>query len=206
MNHTNAAQGFAVLLPGAGVPPMVRRICFRAFLPVESTILDVAGIVPTGTLPDRSSDGAGWISDVEAESTLAPSRVLDTGTGVTTAGFRAAGTGPRLPDEAALRGSGMIWSAGRTPATVRGLSSVMASIGASINRLGVRIRSARSEPGREAADITSWAQAASTAPPSARCSERPDFRRLRAPFVRAGLAGSTTRAGSARGGSGLRAG
>ena len=204
MNHTNAAQGFAVLLPGVGVPPMVRRICFRAFLPVESTILGVAGIVLSGTLPDRSLDGAGWISDVDAESTLAPSRVLDTGTGVITAGFRAAGTGTRLLDEA-LRGSGMVWSAGRTPATVRGLSSVMASIGASINRLGVRIRSARSEPGREAADITSWAQAASTAVPSARCSERPDFRRLRAPFVRAGRAGSTTRAGSARGGSGLRA-
>ncbi len=142
---------------------MVRRIRFRAFLPVESTILGVAGTGDTGIAPDRSPpDGGGWISGVDAESTVAPrisdraSRVSDTGRGVIAAGFRVgAGFGARLPDEAALRGSGIVWSAGRTPATVRGLSSFMASIGASMNRLGVRIRSASSEPGLEAADIIS---------------------------------------------------
>lgn len=52
--------GLAVLLSGAGVPPMVRRSWFRAFLLVESVILGVAGTGATGTLPERSSaDGAG---------------------------------------------------------------------------------------------------------------------------------------------------
>jgi hypothetical protein len=70
-------------------------------------------------------------------------------------GFRAgAGFRTGLLDDAALRGSGIVWSPGKTPATVRGLSSLIASI-ASISRLGVRICSAISERGLDAADITS---------------------------------------------------
>jgi hypothetical protein len=83
----------------------------------------------------------------------------------------------------------------------------MASIGASISRLGVRIRSAILEPGLEAADIINWMQAAITAPARARWSERPDFFGFRAPLAfRLDFAGSTTLCDSAREGSSTRAG
>ena len=53
-------QGFGVLLSGAGVPPMVRRSRLRAFLPVESTILEGTGTGAAGTLTDMlPAAGAG---------------------------------------------------------------------------------------------------------------------------------------------------
>jgi hypothetical protein len=88
----------------------------------------------------------------------AGSSTIAAGFGAADAGFLTAG----FMDDA-LRGSRMVWSAGKTPATVRGLSSFIvwtgasssASMGASINRRGLRILAANSDGPLDAAEITS---------------------------------------------------
>ena len=179
---------------------MVRRIRLRAFLPVESTPLGITETGDPGVPADISpASGAGWISGVTAES-MVGAGVLARGAG---ARAGATGFGVRLMEAATCRGSGMVCRAGKTPATVRGLSSFMISVGISISRLGVRTRAANAEPDPAAADITRWAQAASTAPASPIRRVRPFFRRLRELLAGAGAGrtGSTTRDGSIRTGS-----
>ena len=176
---------------------MVRRIRLSAFLPVESTPLGITETGDPGVPADISlASGAGWISGVAAESTVGAGVLARAAGGGTT------GLGVRLMEAAICRGSGMVCSPGKTPATVRGLSSFMISVGISINRLGVPTRAANAED-PPAADITRWAQAASTAPASPIRRVRPFFRRLRELLAGVGAerAGSTTRAGSIRTGS-----
>ena len=150
---------------------MVRSIRLNVVLPEESTTWAVRES-PLGRSGGTMvlASGAASITTDGAESTAAGA-----GAGVTAADRRGNPvvvtvdlliTGSGL-SECFSEGSGIDCSTGITAATVRGVRSLRASAGASINCLGVRARVASVPLTEDAPDTARWAHAMKTAAASA---------------------------------------
>ena len=185
---------------------MVRRMRFIDFFPVESTTCGANDSGCSGTpIVTGAASGAASISGSDAGS----------GSGSTTfarGGVVIGREGPSLFAGAAVfvlrplaglrPGTGIDWSMGITAATVRGVMSFRASVGALISCRGVRTRAAIVDDRTDAPERTRWAHASSTAPTRATRRVRCGFRRRRALLV-----GCTDASGSgSRGGAGILAG
>lgn len=128
---------------------MLRRIPFNALFPVESTTAGIAGSAWIGTSVAGIAPGAASISGEERATAVS----LTTGTLGSTAGLVFVVTGGLLLG-VVRPGTGIDWKPGITAATVRGLSSSMASIGAMISFRGVCKVVARSEEELAAPEAT----------------------------------------------------